>query len=189
MIGSLRGRILLRKPDHIILDVGGVGYMVNIPLNTFSQLSHDVSEIFLYIYTHVREGAINLFGFIKEEERDIFTTLLNVNGIGPKMAINILSYLTPEEFRGVVESEDVMRLSRIPGLGKKTANRIILELKGKLSGKLTERDTLVDDAVSALVNLGYQRALAIEAVEKARRNGLNDIESILKESLKYFTGE
>jgi Holliday junction DNA helicase RuvA len=187
MIGFLRGRILRRSPQHIILDVGGVGYIVQIPISTFERLKGTDSEVSLHIHTVLKEDSLQLYGFFTEEEREIFTTLLNVNGIGPKTALNIISYLPPEELRKALQDEDIKRLTKIPGLGKKTAQRIILELRDKIPDKMKKEDRVYDDALSALVNLGYQKTQAREALEVVQKKGLVSIEDILREALRILT--
>jgi Holliday junction DNA helicase RuvA len=187
MIGFLRGRILRRSPQHIILDVGGVGYIVQIPISTFERLKGTDSEVSLHIHTVLKEDSLQLYGFFTEEEREIFTTLLNVNGIGPKTALNIISYLPPEELRKALQDEDIKRLTKIPGLGKKTAQRIILELRDKIPDKMKKEDRVYDDALSALVNLGYQKTQAREALEVVQKKGLGSIEDILREALRILT--
>jgi len=187
MIGFLRGRILRRSPQHIILDVGGVGYIVQIPISTFERLKGTDSEVSLHIHTVLKEDSLQLYGFFTEEEREIFTTLLNVNGIGPKTALNIISYLPPEELRKALQEEDIKRLTKIPGLGKKTAQRIILELRDKIPDKMKKEDRVYDDALSALVNLGYQKTQAREALEVVQKKGLVSIEDILREALRILT--
>jgi len=187
MIGFLKGRIIRRSPQHIILDVGGVGYIVHIPISTFERLKGTDSEVSLHIHTVLKEDSLQLYGFFTEEEREIFTTLLNVNGIGPKTALNIISYLPPEELRKALQEEDIKRLTKIPGLGKKTAQRIILELRDKIPDKMKKEDRVYDDALSALVNLGYQKTQAREALEVVQKKGLVSIEDILREALRILT--
>jgi Holliday junction DNA helicase RuvA len=189
MIGSLRGRLLAKRPDTLLIEVGGVGYLVQVPLSTLAALPDEQREVFLFIYTNVREDAIQLFGFQNEDEKRIFTTLLNISGIGPKIALNILSTIQPDAFHGIVLAEDVDALTRVPGLGKKTAQRIILELREKLPALKERRDTLYDDTLSALVNLGYKKATAQDALDRAWETGKRDIETLLREALKYLTKE
>lgn len=188
MIGSLRGKLISRRPDNVIVEVHGIGYQVNVPLNILSNLPNEGSEVFLHIYTHVREDALQLFGFSDEDEKKIFTTLLGVTGIGPKMALNILSGISHDDFRKAIEAEDVALLCRVPGLGKKTAHRLILELREKLPSIDKPKDRIFEDTLSALVNLGYKKSEAQQSLELAYKKGLKDIESLLKESLKYLTG-
>ncbi|MBF0506925.1 MAG: Holliday junction branch migration protein RuvA [Nitrospirae bacterium] len=191
MIASLRGKLLSKKPDNLIVDVQGVGYSVQVPLTLISSLPAEQSEIFLYIHTHVREDALQLYGFQAEEEKRIFTTLIGISGIGPKTALNLLSTIPPEKFYAAINDEDVDVLCRVPGLGKKTAHRLILELKEKLPSFREKKNTVYDDTLSALVNLGYKKNLAQDALEKASAGtpGMNDIESLLREALKYLTKE
>lgn len=188
MIASLNGKLLSKKPDNLIVDVGGVGYSVQVPLTLLSSLPDENKNIFLFIYTHVREDAIQLYGFQTDDEKKIFITLIGISGIGPKLALNILSTIPPDNFYSAINSEDVDVLCRVPGLGKKTAHRLILELKEKLPSIIKEKkDVIYDDTLSALVNLGYKKNIAQDALQKAYNSGNRDIESLLKESLKYLT--
>lgn len=189
MIGILRGRLMKKSPERIIIDVGGVGYIVHIPLRTFEKLRSLDSEIILYIHTVLKEENILLYGFLNEEEKELFCTLLNVNGIGPRTALNVLSYLEPEDLRKAIEEEDLKKLTKIPGFGKKTAQRLLLELRDKLPDKMKKEDSLLSDAISALVNLGYQKSEAKEAVERAQKKGFITFEDIIKEALKVLTGQ
>lgn len=189
MIGSLRGIVLARRPDNVIIDVNGVGYQVQLPLNVLADLPEEGKEVFLHIYTHVREDALQLFGFTSEDEKKIFMVLLGISGIGPKMALNILSGLSYEEFLNAIDTEDIAMLCRIPGLGKKTAQRLILELREKLPSSTGIKDRIFEDTLSALINLGYKRNIAQEFLEKSYKQGFNDIEGLLKETLKQLTGK
>jgi len=188
MIGSLRGTVLVRRPDNVIIDVNGVGYQLQLPLNALADLPAEGKEVFLHIYTHVREDALQLFGFTYEDDKKIFMVLLGISGIGPKMALNILSGLSHEEFLNALDTEDVAMLCRIPGLGKKTAQRLILELREKLPSSTGTKDRIFEDTLSALMNLGYKRNIAQEFLEKSYKQGFNDIEGLLKETLKQLTG-
>jgi holliday junction DNA helicase RuvA len=188
MIGSLRGIVLSRRPENIIIEVCGLGYQVHLPLNVLANLPEEGSEVFLHIYTHVREDALQLFGFTSEEEKKIFTVLLGITGIGPRMALNILSGLSYPDFLNAIRTEDVAMLCRIPGLGKKTAQRLILELREKLPSSSGIKDRIFEDTLSALINLGYKRNIAQDFLEKSYRQGCTDIESLLKETLKQLTG-
>lgn len=189
MIASLRGKLLCKKPDNVTIDVSGVGYMINVPLNTLSILPDEGKDIFLHIYTHVREDALQLYGFTTEDEKKIFITLIGITGIGPKMALNILSGISHDDLIRAIETEDVAYLCRIPGLGKKTAHRLILELREKLPSKRDPLDRIFDDTLSALVNLGYKKLTARKALDNAYRKGFHDIEGLLKEALKHLTGD
>jgi len=186
MIASLKGKVLSKRPDNVVIDVSGVGYQVNLPVSVLSNMPEEGRDVFLHIYTHVREDSLQLFGFLSEEEKRIFITLLGISGIGPKMALNILSGLSHDDFLSAIEKEDVAMLCRIPGLGKKTAQRLILELREKLPSALTVKDKLFHDTLSALVNLGYKKPVAQQHLEKVYKQGYKDIESLLKETLKQL---
>src|SRR3972149_949013 len=194
MIAHVRGHLAVKTPQYAVVDVNGVGYKVFIPLTTFTRLPHDNAEIMLHTYTHVREDAILLYGFLSVEERDFFITLLSISGVGPKMGLNLLSGSSLSDLMKIVESEDAKRLSMIPGVGKKTAARIILELKERLpvlsisEGEPRADHSIAADALSALVNLGYPRAQAYEAVRKVREQNSNiQIELLIRESLKTLS--
>jgi Holliday junction DNA helicase RuvA len=191
MIASLNGTILNKKPDSIIIDVGGVGYHVSVPLRNLGDIPDKGEEIFVHTYTHVREDALQLFGFLTEEERRVFSTLLGITGVGPKLALAILSGMPVERFTEAVYNEDISLLATIPGLGKKTASRLVLELKGKLPSfggvHETHKGTVADDAVSALENLGYKKSMSENAVASAMNNGAKTIEDIIKDALKSLT--
>jgi len=188
VIGSLRGKIAVRKPDGVIVDVNGVGYMVHVPLHVLPELPGEGREVFLHIHTHVREDSLQLFGFRSEDEKRVFLALLGISGIGPKMALNILSGISHDDFLNAIETEDVALLCRVPGLGKKTAHRLILELREKLPSPSGTKDRIFEDTLSALVNLGYKKTIAQEVLEKAHRQGFGDIEDLLRETLKMLQG-
>lgn len=188
MISSLKGRLLYKKPDNVVVEVHGVGYQVHIPVSLLAALPSEGAEVFLHIYTHVREDALQLYGFPSEEEKKVFTTLIGVTGVGPRMALNILSGISVNDFLKAINTEDVEKLCRIPGLGKKTAHRLILELREKLPAAEGGRGRMFDDALSALTNLGYKRAEAQESLEVTIKKGYTQIEDLLKEALKYLTG-
>jgi len=191
LIASLRGTVLSKKPEGIIVDVSGIGYHVSIPLSSLGDLPDTGGEVFLHTYTHVREDALQLFGFLTEEERKVFTTLMGISGVGPRLGLAILSGMSVRRFTEAVHNEDVSLLATIPGLGKKTAARLVLELKGKLpsAGETVSHQGSppAEDAVSALINLGYNRSLSAKAVDAAVKNGADAIEDIIKEALKYLT--
>ena len=189
MIGSLRGTLTYKHPDSIVVEVSGIGYQVHVSLNTLSILPEEGKSVFLHIYTHVREDSLLLYGFTSEDEKRIFITLLGITGIGPRMALNILSGISHNDLFHAIEGEDVAMLCRIPGLGKKTAHRLILELKEKLPSSIKKSDKIFEDSLSALINLGYKRSIAQEYLEKAYKKGIRDIEGLIKESLKYLTGD
>lgn len=184
MIGSLRGKLISARPDNVIVETGGVGYQINIPVSMLSGLPAEGSEVFLHIYTHVREDALHLYGFTTEDDKKMFTALISVNGVGPKMAMNILSGIQARDFLNAIDTEDVAMLCRVPGLGKKTAHRLILELREKLPSARQAGDRLFDDTMSALINLGYRRSEAQAALETAYKKGLSSIEDLLKEALR-----
>ena len=175
MIAFLRGRVLDKQPNRIIVDVQGVGYELHVPLSTYYDIGEEGSEVSVRVYTHVREDALQLFGFLTELERQLFERLISINGIGPKLAIAVLSGLDPRELVAAVQRGDVARLVSIPGVGKKTAERIVLELRDRLqqlavpvmasTPATTGADRLRIDLVSALQNLGYHRPQAEKAVE------------------------
>jgi Holliday junction DNA helicase RuvA len=177
MIAHLRGSILDKHPNRIVIDVNGVGYEVFVPLSTFYGLGEPGTATALRIHTHVREDALLLYGFATQLEQDLFERLIGVSGIGPKVALAVLSGIEPEEFIRAIERGDLARLTAIPGVGKKTSERIVLELKDRLPRASTgtaaagaaviESPPLRDDVVSALVNLGYHRPLAEKAAEAA----------------------
>ena len=176
MIASLRGSILEKHPNRIVVDVNGVGYEVFVPLSTFYGLGEPGSEVALRIHTHVREDALLLYGFATALEQELFERLIGVGGIGPKLALAVLSGIEPTELVRAIERSDVARLTAIPGVGKKTSERIVLELKDRLStvqvavsvaGGTAAALPLRDDLLSALTNLGYHRPLAEKAVDAA----------------------
>jgi len=178
MIAHLRGSLQWKSPRSLILDVNGVGYEVTVPLTTFYELPDLGSTVSFHIHTHVRENALQLYGFRTPQEKELFVRLMGVNGIGPRLAINILSGISAGELVATVRQEDVARLTVIPGVGRKTAERIIVELRDKLAGLDIAGETdrpatqqtstaVLDDALSALLNLGYKRAVAQRAIEQA----------------------
>ncbi len=176
MIAFLRGRILEKHPNRLVLDVNGVGYDLAVPLSTFYDLGDPGAEVALRVHTHVREDAIALFGFATTLEQELFERLIGVSGIGPKVGLAVLSGIEPLELMRAIEREDVGRLTAIPGVGKKTSERIVLELKDRLprvpvaaagAGVQAAAPALHDDLLSALLNLGYHRPLAEKAVDAA----------------------
>jgi Holliday junction DNA helicase RuvA len=195
VIAHLRGRLLEKHPNRVILDVQGVGYDVHVPLSTFYVLGEPGSEIALRTHTHVREDALLLFGFATLLELQIFERLIGVSGIGPKLGLAVLSGIEPNELVAAIRQGDVARLTGIPGIGKKTAERIGLELKDKMqafapaetgaSPIAAASETLRGDVLSALMNLGYHRPLAERAVEAAMKAGPSRaFETILKHALR-----
>jgi Holliday junction DNA helicase RuvA len=175
MIAHLRGTLLAKRPNQAIVETHGVGYDVVISVPTFTEMPAAGAEVALHIHTHVREDALSLFGFLRLTEKHLFEKLLTVSGIGPKLAITILSGMPADEMLGAIRGSDVVRLTRIPGIGKKTAERMVLELRDKLPSPTdaSEMSAAVaspveEDVISALVNLGYQRAAAEKALLSAR---------------------
>lgn len=195
MIGRLTGRLASKSTDHVVLDVAGVGYLVHIPLSTFYELPEAESPASLWIHTHVREDALALYGFLTEKERALFLMLLSVAGIGPRVALTVLSGIPPSELVDALRKQDVRRLVAVPGVGKKTAERMVLELAEKVQ-RFAEEPTAATpaaiaagDVVSALVNLGYRKADAERAVDAvARSSAPADFGEYLKAALKRLTG-
>jgi holliday junction DNA helicase RuvA len=178
MIAQLRGRLASKEPHRVVVDVGGVGYLVLIPLSTFYRLPEIPGEVMLHTFTHVREDAIQLFGFHTRDEQTLFELLQGVSGIGPRLATNILSGISVEDLVAALSQGDVTRLRAVPGVGKKLAERLVVELRDKAAGaSLSPKavaaapatlDRAMDDVVSALVNLGCNRKEAQQAAEAAR---------------------
>lgn len=178
MIAHLRGKLLAKHPTQAIVETSGVGYDVTISVPTFSDLPALGAEVALHIHTHVREDVIALYGFLRSSEKVLFEKLITVSGIGPKLAITILSGMPADEMIGAIRSNDVTRLTRIPGIGRKTAERMVLELRDKLpepgattAPAVPPMSAVEEDVLSALVNLGYQRPAAEKAIELARKDG------------------
>jgi holliday junction DNA helicase RuvA len=193
MIGSLRGKLIDKRPNAVLVDVGGVGYQVQIPLSTFAALGALGSETTLLIHTHVREDQFNLFGFFAAREKQCFELLISASGVGPSLALKILSGMGVEELVPAIRKGDLAQLVRIPGVGKKTAERIVVELRDKLAavdvpeeGKRGTRSQLESDTASALVNLGYETRAVENAIEKARATGGSDFESLLRAALQIL---
>jgi Holliday junction DNA helicase RuvA len=178
MIAHLRGKLLAKHPNQVVVETGGVGYEVNISVPTFSELPASGAEVALHIHTHVREDVISLYGFARPAEKQLFEKLMTVSGIGAKLAITILSGMAADEMAGAIRGNDLARLTKIPGIGKKTAERMVLELRDKLppmAGTSTPTapamSALEEDVLSALMNLGYQRPLAEKVLENIKKNG------------------
>ncbi|HEV3307496.1 MAG TPA: Holliday junction branch migration protein RuvA [Candidatus Sulfotelmatobacter sp.] len=178
MIAHLRGRLLAKRPNQAIIETGGVGYDVTVSVPTFLDLPGVGGEVELHVHTHVREDQIALYGFLGLAEKHLFEKLITVSGIGPKLAITILSGMAADEMVGAIRSNDVARLTRIPGIGKKTAERMVLELRDKLPVQGAEdmkvppaMGEVEEDVLSALMNLGYQRATAERALMAVTKNG------------------
>jgi len=189
MIAHLRGRLISKHPNQAIVEAGGVGYDVTITVPTFSDLPALGGEVALHIHTHVREDAIALFGFLRAEEKQLFEKLITVSGIGPKLAITILSGMATADMVGAIRGNDFARLTRIPGIGKKTAERMCVELRDKLDAfgapqAAAPVSAVEEDVISALTNLGYQRASAEKAVERAVASaGRENFDAIFRAAL------
>jgi Holliday junction DNA helicase RuvA len=191
MIGLLRGRLLEKRPNQVILDVGGVGYLVAVPLSTFAALADIHTEVTLLIHTHVREDALALYGFLSAREKHLFELLLGASGVGPSLALKILSGMNVEALVPAIRSGDLARLTKIPGVGRKTAERMVVELKDKLESVTIEAEKpaaspagVEADVKSALLNLGYDERTADAALAKAKReDGASNFESLLRTTL------
>jgi holliday junction DNA helicase RuvA len=194
MIAHLRGQLFSKQPGQAIVDCAGVGYDVTISVPTFTALPAEGAQVSLYIYTEVREDALALFGFIEREEKRLFERLITVSGVGPKLAVKILSGLSPERTIAALRAQDHASLTRIPGVGKKLAERLVVELKDKLddmaaapSPAHVSAGPAADDVLSALVNLGYQRPAALKAIETAvERDSFagQDFDALFRAALK-----
>src|SRR5690242_12496415 len=172
MIAHLRGKLIAKHPNQAIVEAGGVGYDVTISIPTFSDLPAPGVEVALFVHTHVREDALALYGFLRAEEKQLFEKLITVSGIGPKLAITILSGMAAAEMVGAIRGNDFARLTKIPGIGRKTAERMCVELRDKLEGfgaaqPVLTHSVVEEDVISALTNLGYQRVLAEKSVGTA----------------------
>lgn len=204
MIAHISGTLLVKQTNTVIVDVGGIGYEVTIPLSTFYDLEETGSTVALRVYTHVREDALQLFGFRTARERELFLRLISVTGIGPKLGITMLSGMSADEIIASIRTNNLARLTSIPGVGKKTAERLVLDLRDKVAalsspaleeefattpgaGSPASADAMRDDALSALVNLGYQKAPAEKAVGAAMQEGGElSVEVILRRSLRLL---
>ena len=198
MIALVRGTLAYKSIDHVIIDVGGVGYRLTIPLSTFYSLP-ETGEVSLFTHTHVREDALLLYGFLSMEEKELFIILIGISGVGPKLAVNILSHIPTGDLKRAIASGDVKRLSGLPGIGKKTAERLVLELKDKVgpidqlpaasdatSDAGPTAGALVNDVISALVNLGYKENMARKVLENMELAPDLTMEAVLKGALKIL---
>ena len=198
MIALVRGSLVYKSIDHVIIDVGGVGYRLFIPLSTFYALPEN-GEASLYTHTHVREDALLLYGFLTLEEKELFVAMIGISGIGPKLAINILSHIPVADLRNAIAGGDVKRLSGLPGIGKKTSERLVLELKDKIgaidmplsatgTSALTDQSSgeLTNDVISALVNLGYKENQARKVLQSMELAPDVPMEDVLKGALKVL---
>ena len=193
MIATLHGVLTEKKPSRLVVDVGGVGYEVNVPLSTFSALGETGTEVDLRIHTHVRQETLSLFGFATQLEVDLFERLITISGVGPRLALAVLSGLEPPDLLRAIQGSDIVRLQGIPGVGKKTAERISLELKDKLPANAAHEGATTDlvnaegvrnDVMSALLNLGYHRPLAERAVNEVLTGELGSFEEALRQALR-----
>jgi len=198
VIAHLTGTLIQKHVQRLIVDVAGVGYDVQVPLSTFYAVGDTGARVALHIHTHVREDALQLFGFVTPAELTLFERLIGISGIGPKVALAVLSGIEPGDLVRAIRQSDVARLTKIPGVGKKTAERVIVELKDRLP-KLAgddaveppvEGDDVRADVLSALANLGYQRAAAEKAVDRVLQGsaGPHDFEPLLRDVLKKLAG-
>ena len=202
MIALISGKIVHKGISHVIVDVHGVGYRIFIPLTTFYELPEAGQVITLHVHTNVKQDAINLFGFYTVQERDLFQLMISVSGIGPKMSMNILSGISAQELLRAISGGNVGKLVNIPGVGKKMAERLILELKEKVIKKMMLEETpaaddqhqageiIIEDALSALVNLGYKSNIAKDALDKVLQASEEELgmDQLLKKTLKILAG-
>ena len=198
MIGQLRGRLADKRPNQVLVDVGGVGYIVAVPLSTYAVLGELHTEVTLLIHTHVREDALSLYGFLSSRQKHLFEMLLSASGVGPTLALKILSGMSAEELIPAIRGNDLGRLTKIPGVGRKTAERMVVELKDKLEAiAIAEQKPAVAspagveaDVISALINLGYDGRTAENAVSEGKREvGISNFDKLLKVSLQSLTGQ
>jgi Holliday junction DNA helicase RuvA len=193
MIAQLTGTLTYKSPHMLIVDVKGVGYAVSVSLTTFSTLPDEGNSITLMIHTHVREDQLVLYGFMTTDEKRLFAHLISVSGVGPKVALGILSGIPPEQLAGAITAGDLARLNAIPGVGRKTAERIVIDLKDKLArdpaikatpAAAQQRTPAYEDALSALTNLGYKKAAAEKALSTIEWNASVQLETAIKDALK-----
>src|ERR1700678_1703900 len=195
MIGSLRGKLIDKRPNQVLLEVGGVGYVVQIPLSTFTSLAALHSDNTLSINTHAREDKFSLYGFLTAREKHCFELLISASGVGPSLALKILSGMSLDELIPAIRKGDLAQLVRIPGVGRKTAERMVVELRDKLAavdvpeaGKPATRSQLESDVSSALENLGYDGRAVEKAIAQSRATVGNDFETLLRASLQVLGG-
>ena len=195
MIGQLRGTLGDKRPNQVLVEVGGVGYQVQIPLSTFAGLGALHGEVTLLIHTHLREDQIALYGFLTAREKQCFEMLISASGVGPSLALKILSGMSLDELVPAIRRGDVMQLKRIPGVGQKTAERIVVELRDKLAavdvaetGKPPARSQVEADVASALVNLGYEARMVEKTIQQVRGNGDFGFDSLLRAVLQKLGG-
>src|SRR3954464_13658975 len=194
MIAHLRGRVLSKRPSHAVVDVNGVGSEIAISVPTFSELPNAGGEVSLHIHTHVREDALSLYGFLRPQEKELFERLISVSGIGPKLAITVLSGMQAEKMVAAIRGNDIAALTKIPGIGKKTAERMVLELRDKLdsfgvaAAVVSRHSPMEEDVLSALTNLGYQACAPGRPLAAAGKNGgPSSSDQLFRESLSAFS--
>lgn len=196
MIGQLRGRLAEKRPNQVLVDVGGVGYLVQVPLSSYAALGELHTEVTLLVHTHVREDALALYGFVSSREKHLFEMLLSASGVGPTLALKILSGMSVEELIPAIRHSDLARLTKIPGVGRKTAERMVVELKDKLEVVALEAEKpaaaspagIESDVISALINLGYDARAAEAAVEDAGHEaGSSNFEKLLRAALQSLS--
>jgi holliday junction DNA helicase RuvA len=196
MIAQLRGTLGDKRPNQVLVDVGGVGYLVHVPLSTFYALGDLHSNVTLLIHTQVREDAIALYGFLSSREKHLFELLISASGVGPVLALKILSGMSVDDLVPAVRNGDLARLTRIPGVGRKTAERMVVELRDKLAAMENPEDArqpvsttgTAGDVVSALLNLGYEQRTAEQAVERAKKDGTKEsFEDLLRATLQQLS--
>lgn len=195
MIAQLRGTLAEKRPNQVLVDIGGVGYLVHIPLSTFYGLGELHNDVTLLVHTHVREDALALYGFLTSREKQVFELLISTSGVGPNLALKILSGMSVDELAPAIRKGDLAQLTRIPGIGRKTAERMVVELRDKMAVVVAAEPTrpatytgIAADAISALLNLGYDHLAAEKAVEEARRNGAEkSFEELLRAALQQLS--
>src|SRR6267142_957350 len=196
MIAQLRGTLGDKRPNQVLVDVGGVGYLVHVPLSTFYALGDLHSNVTLLIHTQVREDSISLYGFLSSREKHLFELLISASGVGPVLALKILSGMSVDDLVPAVRTGDLARLTRIPGVGRKTAERMVVELRDKLAAMETPEGSrqavattgTAGDVVSALLNLGYEQRAAEQAVERAKKDGATEtFEDLLRATLQQLS--
>lgn len=192
MIGHITGKVISKKPTQSLIDVNGIGYLINTSINTFDNISDVGSDVSLFTYLSVREDSLTLYGFYTIAEKELFEILIGVNGVGPKLAQSILSGINSDEFKDAIHNKNISRLVAIPGVGKKTAERMMIELRDKVEkvsdsgSKLSsETFTIKDDAIAALIGLGYNQKTAEKVIRSlVEENSSYGLEDLIKESLK-----
>lgn len=195
MISQICGRLAYKSPHEIVVDVQGIGYGVKVPLSTFYELPGIGEEVLLQVHTYVREDTLHLYGFLTQKEKELFCLLIGVSGVGPRLAISVLSGISAQDLERALKDGDLFSLTRIPGVGRKTAERMLVELKDKVVAPETAvvngiqgKGGMVKDALSALVNLGYTKGMAEQAIRDVMREKGDDLslEQLLKESLRLL---